>query len=93
MKLTCKTDDLQLKIIFHDNLDEEKGFCLLSYPKPLCHSHSENDSISINLGTNETMLVVHDISDKHIQGRWTCSHGTSYEHAVVNITKFVFRGR
>ncbi|CAC5355043.1 unnamed protein product [Mytilus coruscus] len=91
LHLTCKTDDLQLKIIFHDNLNEEKGFCLLSYPKPLCHSHSENDSISINVVTNETVLVVHDISNRHIEGRWTCRHGTNYEYAIVNITRMGFR--
>lgn len=93
LHLICKTDDLHLKIIFHDNIDEEKGFCLLSYPKPSCHSHSKNDSISIDLVTNETLLVVYGISNKYIQGRWTCRHGTSYEHAAVNITKMEFRGR
>ncbi|CAG2213292.1 unnamed protein product [Mytilus edulis] len=90
LHLTCKTDDLQLKIIFYDNLDDEKGFCLLSYPTPSCHTHLQNDSISINLVTNETELVV-DISNKDIDGRWSCRHGTHHEYAMVNITRMGVR--
>lgn len=43
--------------------------------------------------TNETVLVVNGIENRYIEGIWTCRHGTSYEYAIVNITRIAFKGK
>lgn len=85
LRLSCKIDNLEFKVLFSDPHSNEQAFCLLSYPSVLCHHHYSNSSINQNLSTNETVLIIRGTMNANVNGEWLCRHGNRFERATVDV--------
>ncbi|CAC5358502.1 unnamed protein product [Mytilus coruscus] len=85
LRLSCKVDNLEFKVLFSDPRNNEQAFCLLSYPTVLCHHHYSNSSINQNLSTNETVLTIRGTINANVNGEWLCRHGNRFERATVDV--------
>ncbi|CAC5421942.1 unnamed protein product [Mytilus coruscus] len=85
LRLSCKVDNLEFKVLFSDPHNNEQAFCLLSYPTVLCHHHYSNSSINQNLSTNETVFTIRGKINANVNGKWLCRHGNRFERATVDI--------
>ncbi|CAC5387978.1 unnamed protein product [Mytilus coruscus] len=84
IKLNCKTDNLQFKVLFFDAIEREYAFCFISFPKSICQAHFTQCEISQNLLTNETQLTI-PLNNENGNSKWTCRHGYNYEEATVHV--------
>ena len=88
LTLTCKVDKFVHRIFIDDQYGNIQADC--SPPNPLIHCESfyKNGIISQNELKNETIFKVVGHIDYHVNGNWTCRHGTSKDTARVEVTIF-----
>ncbi|XP_063398898.1 uncharacterized protein LOC134683519 [Mytilus trossulus] len=84
--LTCKVDNLHLKVIIGDQYGNMQADCLPPRPFSKCDPYYKNGSITQNPKTNETIYIVKGKIDNYINGNWTCRHGTRKDVAYVEVT-------
>lgn len=86
LMLICKIDNLHLKVFIGDQYGNTQADCLPPRPFSKCDPYYKNGSISQNPRTNETIYIVKGNIDYHINGNWTCRHGTRKDVAHVEVT-------
>lgn len=81
----CKVSQLTLKVHFFNPKNKEEGYCATPIPHhTVCYS--TNNTITQDLKTNTTVLVIQKHVDNKLNGVWKCSHGTNREAATVTVT-------
>lgn len=90
--LTCKVDNLHLKVIIGDQYGNMQADCLPPRPFSKCDPYYKNGSITQNPRTNETIYIVKGKIDNYINGNWTCRHGTRKDVAYVEVTVLRIHG-
>lgn len=81
----CRVNYLKFAVTFKNPLNQEMGYCQLPIPVSSCHT-LPNNSMTQDLETNTTTLIVRKHIGDSINGPWTCCHGTNIDVAVVNVT-------
>lgn len=66
--------------------------CFPGVEKSVCDSPYKNGSIQQDKNTNTTIYTVSGTIDNHVNGIWTCIHGTKIDNATVDVTVFIRKG-
>lgn len=88
--LTCKVSKLVWSVRLYDALNRELGHCLSPIPISQCYTMSNSISIRQNKKTNETIFNVTEPLDHHLNGNWTCKHGTFFDSVTTEVTLLNF---
>lgn len=86
LTLMCKVNNLHLRVLIGDPFGNIQADCLPLTSNSICDSFYRNGTIIQNRMTNETIYIVKGKIDRHINGNWTCRHGTRREVARVEVT-------
>lgn len=86
INLKCKVSSLKFRIYFVNPAHEEEGHCLPPIPHPTCYSNNIRNTISQDVTTNTTLLIIKSHTDISPNGPWSCLHGTHRGKAVTNVT-------
>lgn len=81
LMLSCRVDSLTFSIDFHNPKGKLVGYCHPPVLESVCSS--PNGSILQNLEINTTTLTIKIIDKETISGKWTCSHGSYIDTAVI----------
>lgn len=96
LKLKCKVGRLLHRVQFINPLGNVSADCVPPIPiiqRVQCNSHFTNGSIWQNVKTNETFYTVNGTIDYHVNGNWTCKHGTGRGTADVEVTVLKGKGK
>ncbi|XP_071182050.1 uncharacterized protein [Mytilus edulis] len=88
LTLNCKINDLHLRVLIGDQFGNIQADCLPPTSSSNCEPYYQNGTIIQNRKTNETIYIVKGKIDRHINGNWTCRHGTRRDVARVEVTVF-----
>lgn len=92
LTLICKVNNLHFKVLIEDPVGQLQADCLPPIPESKCTSHFKDRSISQNIKTNETTFILKGNIDSHVNGYWTCRHGTKVDLAKVDVTVLTIKG-
>lgn len=84
--LICKVGKLDHRITIINTSGQIQADCLPTFPNTTCDHHFKNTSIWQNKTSNETFCTVDGQIDYHVNGNWTCKHGTGLGVAIVEVT-------
>lgn len=93
LKLICKVNNLNFNVQIEDPEGKLQADCLPPTPESRCSSHVKNGSISQNVLTNETTFILKGNIYSHVNGYWTCRHGTNVDLAKVDVTVLTIKDR
>lgn len=86
LTLICKINNLHLRVLIGDQFGNTQADCLPPTTASICEPYYQNGTIIQNRRTNETIYIVKGNIDRHINGYWTCRHGTRRDVARVEVT-------
>lgn len=86
LTLICKIDNLHLLVLIDDPAGSTRADCYPDTEHTTCESYYENESITQNPTTKEIVYTVHGKIDHHLNGKWSCRHGTRLNVATVEVT-------
>ncbi|VDH90826.1 Hypothetical predicted protein [Mytilus galloprovincialis] len=86
LTLICKINNLHLRVLIGDQFGNTQADCLPPTSSSNCEPYYQNGTIMQNQITNETIYIVKGKIDRHINGNWTCRHGTRRDVARVEVT-------
>lgn len=86
LTLICKINDLHLRVMIKDQFGNTQADCLPPTSASICEPYYRNGTIIQNRKTNETIYRVKGNINRHINGNWTCRHGTRKDVASVEVT-------
>lgn len=81
--LVCRVNSLIYKVHFFNPFGKEIGYCLAPIPHPHCFP---NGSLTQDIRTNTTKLIMMGHFDNSMEGEWKCLHGTNIDKATINVT-------
>lgn len=81
----CQTSDMNGKISFYDQHNQEQAQCTIPYSSPQCISYYPNRLIEQNVKLRETSLVIRGDVDHHLNGNWSCHLGQNIESAFTYV--------
>lgn len=93
LTLICKVHSLKYRVRITNPYHIKVADCFPGYKNlSVCDSPYKNGSIHQDRNTNTTIYTVNGTIDNHVNGIWTCNHGTEIDNAKVDVTVLIHTG-
>ena len=84
--LVCHVKNIKYPVFIDNQKGEVAARYFPPYPSTNCKSRAPNTSTVHNNHKSDIMFLFHGEIDKHINGNWTCRHGTGLDIAFIEVT-------
>ncbi|XP_052065100.1 uncharacterized protein LOC127704907 [Mytilus californianus] len=91
LTLICKVHSLKYRVRIQNPYHIQVADCFPAFGKSICDSTYKNGTIHQDKKSKTTVYTVNGTIDNHVNGIWTCIHGTKIDNATVDVTVFIHK--
>ncbi|CAC5378538.1 unnamed protein product [Mytilus coruscus] len=91
LTLICKVHSLKYRVRIKNPYHIQVADCFPGIGKSICDSTYKNGTIHQDKKSKTTVYTVNGTIDNHVNGIWTCIHGTKIDNATVDVTVFIHK--